>query len=106
LRVLPGFGSDHRPYLADLCFDPASSAWQSPPPMWPADIEEARTAVLAGQGKADQAAAFPSPEKVTSGAPAGDNAPALPADAVSPGAVSPGGVSPAAPTGEPSPARP
>ena len=74
LRVLPEFGSDHHPYLADLCFNPAAAAWQSPPPMRPGDIEDARTAVLRGQGKADQ----PPPEKAISAAPAGDDASASP----------------------------
>ena len=43
LRVLPEFGSDHRPYLADLCFNPAAASWQSPPPMRSGDVEDART---------------------------------------------------------------
>ena len=93
LRVLPEFGSDHRPYLADLCFNPAAAAWQSPPPMWPGDIEEARMAVLRGQGKADQAVDPPPPAK--SAAPSSDIAPAPP-----PGTIL------TAPAGEVSPARP
>jgi hypothetical protein len=48
--VLPEFGSDHRPYLADLCFNPAAAVWQWPPPMWPDDLEEARTSVVRGLG--------------------------------------------------------
>ncbi len=96
LRVLPEFGSDHRPYLAELCFNPAAAAWQSPPPMWSGDIEEARTAVLTGQGKADQAVAHPPPQKAKSVAPASDYAPTSPSSA----------VSSAAPAGETSPSRP
>jgi endonuclease/exonuclease/phosphatase (EEP) superfamily protein YafD len=92
LRVLPEFGSDHHPFLADLCFNPAAAAWQSPPPMWPGDIENARTAVLRGQGKADQ----PPPEKAIPAAPAGDDASASP----------PGAVTPIPPAGEASPTRP
>ncbi|MGD9617624.1 MAG: endonuclease/exonuclease/phosphatase family protein [Alphaproteobacteria bacterium] len=88
LRVLPEFGSDHRPYLAELCFNPAAAVWQSPPPMWPGDLEEARTAVLRGQGTADQAAVAPPPVKFP--APADGPAPAVPADAATPaGEISP-----------------
>jgi len=78
LRVLPEFGSDHRPYLAELCFNPAAAAWQSPPPMWPSDLDEARTAVVRGQGKTDQAVAPPPPDIVKSAAPAGEAAPDRP----------------------------
>src|SRR6185369_8816496 len=31
LKVLPAFGSDHRPYLAELCYDGAAGRDQSPP---------------------------------------------------------------------------
>jgi endonuclease/exonuclease/phosphatase (EEP) superfamily protein YafD len=100
LRVLPEFGSDHRPYLAELCFNPNAASWQSPPPMRSGDVEDARTAVLNGQGRADQTFAHPTPEKAPEKAkdvpPPNDNTPASP----------PGAVSPAAPAGEPPPARP
>jgi endonuclease/exonuclease/phosphatase (EEP) superfamily protein YafD len=96
LRVLSEFGSDHRPLLADLCLNPAAEAWQSPPPMWPDDLEEARTAVVRGQGKADQAVAPLPPEIAKPAAPSGNNAPASP----------PGTATSAPPGAETPPARP
>ena len=105
LRVLPEFGSDHRPYVAELCFNAAAAAWQSPPPMRSDDLEEARAAVLTGQGKADQAVAHPPPQKAKEIPAAGENAPDLPPGAISP-ATPPGEVSPAAPAGETPPPRP
>jgi endonuclease/exonuclease/phosphatase (EEP) superfamily protein YafD len=96
LRVLPEFGSDHRPLLAELCFNPAAAAWQSPPPMWPGDLEEARVAVVRGQGKADQMVAHPPPDIAKTAAPSGGN----------PSAAAAGTLAPAAPAGEGSPARP
>jgi endonuclease/exonuclease/phosphatase (EEP) superfamily protein YafD len=96
LRVLPEFGSDHRPYLAELCFNQAAAAWQSPPPMRSGDVEDARTAVLSGQGKADHTAAHPPTDTATGVPPAGGNTPA----------ASPGTAPPAPPAGETSPVRP
>jgi endonuclease/exonuclease/phosphatase (EEP) superfamily protein YafD len=98
LRVLPEFGSDHRPYLAELCFNAAAAFWQSPPPMRSGDVEDARTAVLSGQGKADHTVAPPPPSPAKDSpaqdfSPSNDSAPIPP-----PGA--------GAPAEAPSPARP
>ena len=60
LRILPEFGSDHRPYLAELCFNAAAASWQSPPPMRSSNVEDARSAVLSGQGTADYTVTHPS----------------------------------------------
>lgn len=49
LQVLPAFGSDHRPYLAELCLDPAAAPRQPAPALQPGDIEAARASVRAGQ---------------------------------------------------------
>ncbi len=112
LRVLPEFGSDHRPYVAELCFHPAAAAWQSPPPMRPGDVEDARTAVLAGQGKADQAFVNPSGDKPalppgpTMPAPPAAPLPNAPAGDRAPAAGSAAAPAPAAPAGEAAPARP
>jgi endonuclease/exonuclease/phosphatase (EEP) superfamily protein YafD len=92
-RVLPEFGSDHRPLLAELCLNPAAAAWQSPPPMWPDDLEEARIAVVRGQGKVDRTQARP---PAAPAAPSGNGAPS----------PSPDAAAPAAPAGNGSPARP
>lgn len=54
LKVLPAFGSDHHPYLAVLCLDPAAGARQSPLPMQPGDLQMARKAVERGQGQANK----------------------------------------------------
>jgi len=54
LRVLPSFGSDHRPYFAELCLDPKAAARQSPPPLLKNDIANAEAAVRRGQGEADK----------------------------------------------------
>lgn len=54
LHVLPAFGSDHRPYLAELCLDPAVAARQPAPALEPGDIELTQRAVRAGQGEADK----------------------------------------------------
>jgi endonuclease/exonuclease/phosphatase (EEP) superfamily protein YafD len=60
LRVLSGFGSDHLPYMAEFCFQPAAAFWQSPPRMRTGDLEAAKRAIAAGQGKADETIANPS----------------------------------------------
>lgn len=52
LRVLPPFGSDHRPYLAELCYDPAAGRDQSPDHLRPDDLAVARAAVAKGQNAA------------------------------------------------------
>ena len=54
LRALPPFGSDHRPFLAELCLDPAAAASQPPPALQLGDIEAAEAAVREGQGEADK----------------------------------------------------
>jgi len=54
LEVLPPFGSDHRPYLAELCANPAAARDQSPPHLRPGDLETAREDVANGQGAADK----------------------------------------------------
>jgi endonuclease/exonuclease/phosphatase (EEP) superfamily protein YafD len=54
LEVLPPFGSDHRPYLAELCANPAAARDQSPPHLRPGDLEIARTEVANGQNAADK----------------------------------------------------
>ncbi len=55
LQVLPAFGSDHRPYLAELCLDPAAAPRQPPPALQPGDVEAAQAEVREGQGAADKA---------------------------------------------------
>lgn len=54
LKVLPAFGSDHRPYLAVLCRDPAAAAHQAPPSLLPHDIQTAQAVIRQGTGKADK----------------------------------------------------
>lgn len=54
LKVLPAFGSDHRPYLAVLCRDPGAAARQSPPKLLPNDLATARQVLRHGKGKADK----------------------------------------------------
>lgn len=49
LAVLPAFGSDHRPYLAELCYDPAAGRDQSPPQLRPDDLAIARALIIRGQ---------------------------------------------------------
>lgn len=49
LRVLPGFGSDHLPYLAELCLDPAAAPRQPPPALQQDDIQTAQAAVRKGR---------------------------------------------------------
>jgi len=55
LQVLPAFGSDHHPLLAELCLDPAAAPRQPPPAPKPGDIEAAQATVRKGQGAADKA---------------------------------------------------
>ena len=52
LGVLPPFGSDHRPYLAELCYEPTAARDQSPPHLQPDDLYLARAEVAAGQNAA------------------------------------------------------
>lgn len=52
LRVLPPFGSDHMPYVAELCYDPAAARDQSPPKLHPDDLAIAHTDVERGQNAA------------------------------------------------------
>lgn len=54
LQVLPAFGSDHRPYLAELCLDPAMATRQPPPAPQPGDVEAAQATVREGQGAANK----------------------------------------------------
>ena len=54
LKVLPAFGSDHRPYVAELCREPGAVAHQSPPKLLPHDIQTARIVVRKGMGQADK----------------------------------------------------
>ncbi|WP_052341876.1 endonuclease/exonuclease/phosphatase family protein [Salinarimonas rosea] len=49
LEVLPDFGSDHYPVLADLCRDPGAGARQAAPALEQGDLEEARTAIEAAR---------------------------------------------------------
>jgi endonuclease/exonuclease/phosphatase (EEP) superfamily protein YafD len=53
LDVLPAFGSDHRPYLAELCYDPAAARDQSPPQLRSDDLAIARADVVRGQNAAE-----------------------------------------------------
>lgn len=53
LDVLPAFGSDHRPYLAELCYDPAAARDQSPPQLRSDDLAIARADVVRGQNAPD-----------------------------------------------------
>ncbi|HQT77505.1 MAG: hypothetical protein B7Z80_10875 [Rhodospirillales bacterium 20-64-7] len=55
LRVLPAFGSDHHPYLAELCLDPAAAAHQPPPGLQPNDLQAAGKTVSQGRNAADKA---------------------------------------------------
>lgn len=50
LRVLPEFGSDHHPLLADLCLGPGART--EPPPLGPEELARAQAAVRRAQGKA------------------------------------------------------
>lgn len=54
LKVLPAFGSDHKPYLAVLCRDPEAASHQSPPKLLPDDIQTAKAVIRQGMGKAKQ----------------------------------------------------
>jgi endonuclease/exonuclease/phosphatase (EEP) superfamily protein YafD len=54
LQVLPAFGSDHRPYLAELCLDPAAAPRQPPPALLPGDVEAAQATVRDAQDAADK----------------------------------------------------
>ncbi|HEX2944071.1 MAG TPA: endonuclease/exonuclease/phosphatase family protein, partial [Rhodopila sp.] len=55
LQVLPAFGSDHHPYLAELCLDPAAAARQPPPRLQPDDMQAAQNTVQQGQDAANKA---------------------------------------------------
>lgn len=55
LKVLPAFGSDHRPYLAELCLNPSEASQQRPPPLRPDDVRTAQQSVQAGQHAANKA---------------------------------------------------
>ena len=52
LQVLPAFGSDHRPYMAELCYDGAAARNQSPFHPRPDDLEIARRDVARAQNTA------------------------------------------------------
>lgn len=54
LQVLPAFGSDHHPFLAELCLDPAAASRQPPPAPQPGDSDAAHAAVRRGQDAADK----------------------------------------------------
>lgn len=47
LERLPEFGSDHYPYLAELCLAPELAGWQQAPPAEEGDLAEAETAIEA-----------------------------------------------------------
>lgn len=49
LQVLPAFGSDHMPYLAEFCYDAAAARDQSPAHLRPNDLGVAKQAVAQGQ---------------------------------------------------------
>ncbi len=51
LRVLPGFGSDHQPYLAELCLDPAGASGRAAPKLRPDDLAAAQAAVQKGMDR-------------------------------------------------------
>lgn len=51
-RVLPAFGSDHYPVLADLCLGQGAAAKQAAPALAAGDIEEARAAIAAARAVA------------------------------------------------------
>lgn len=55
LQVLPAFGSEHHPLLAELCLDPAAAPRQPPPAPKPGDIKAAQATVRKGQDAADKA---------------------------------------------------
>ena len=52
LRVLPGFGSDHYPLLAELCRTSAPDVRQARQELTPGELEAARRTVRLGQGMA------------------------------------------------------
>ncbi len=52
LRVLPAFGSDHKPLLADLCLTPNTAARPARGAATAEDLAEARETVVRGQGDA------------------------------------------------------
>lgn len=52
LKVLPAFGSDHKPYLAELCYNPAAARDQSPPQVQPDDLDIAQRAIRQGENAA------------------------------------------------------
>lgn len=54
LRVLPAFGSDHFPYMAELCLKPAGVQQQQPPALHPDDVQTAQQSIQAGQHAANK----------------------------------------------------
>lgn len=54
LKAPPAFGSDHHPYFAELCLDPAASARQSPPAVHQEDVAIAVREFVRGPRKAKQ----------------------------------------------------
>lgn len=55
LRRLPGFGSDHFPILATLCFRPARSDEHEPPTAYEEEHQEAEKTIQEGEARAQQA---------------------------------------------------
>ncbi len=51
LHVLPGFRSDHQPYLAELCLDPAGASGRAAPKLRPGDLAAAQAAVQKGRAR-------------------------------------------------------
>ena len=54
LQVLPAFGSDHQPLLADLCVGPMTGMSQAAPALRQDDLAFARASARQGQGDADK----------------------------------------------------
>ncbi len=52
MAVLPAFGSDHYPIMAELCHTPATAAQQQARPARPGDVAAAREAIAAAQNRA------------------------------------------------------
>lgn len=51
MRRMPGIGSDHYPWLAEVCHDPQVAQRQSAPALQSSDIEEARNAIAAVEAR-------------------------------------------------------